>query len=128
MLVRPALFAVALGLLLAGGCGPPKLNESKTYTLEPGDANVLDFSAIPKPQKITVEFTASAADVSVYLIKDFKGNDGLNEPPKKEQILESKQGKSGSFSVDVPANTATRVVVRATSAKTEVTVTVTNSK
>jgi hypothetical protein len=128
MPARPALFAVALALLLVGGCAPPKLNESRSYTMIVGDSQVLDLPPISMAQKITVEFTSSASEVSVYLIKDFKEEDGQNAPPSKAQILDEKKGKSGSFTVDVPEKTATRVVVRGPQAKTDVTLKVTNAK
>jgi hypothetical protein len=127
MPTRPTLVAAALGLLLAG-CGPAKLNENKSYTLTPGDAQSLDLPAISQAQKITVEFTSSAVNVNVHIIKDFKDRDGLDAPPSKNQTLAEKQGKEGSFAVDVPANTATRVIVRGANAKTEVTLQLTNSK
>ena len=84
---------------------------------------------LEETQKITVEFSSSASEVVVYLIKDFKEDDGLNTTPSKAQILKEEKGKSGSFSVDVPENTATRIAVRGhTAAKTNVTVKVTNAK
>ena len=128
MRTRSALIAVASALLFAAGCGPAKLNESRTYSLNAGEAQILDLPAISKAQKVTVEFTSSAVDVSVSLIKDFKESDGLDTPPSKTQTLAEKTGKDGSFVVDVPENTATRVVVRGANAKTDVTLKVTNAK
>jgi hypothetical protein len=125
---RLALVGIALGLSLAAGCAPPKLDESRAYKLETGGAEVMDLPAVSKAQKVTIDFTSSASDVTVYLIKDFTGKDGLDTMPSKAQILESKTGKSGNFSVDVPANTATRVVVRGANANTDVTLKVTNTK
>ena len=99
----------------------------KKYPLDAGQAKAIDLPAISKPQKITVEFSSSASEVSVYLIKDFKaGEDPDPLSPKKDQILETKQGKEGSFSVDVPEKTATRVIVRGAKQTTDVTLKVTN--
>jgi hypothetical protein len=123
---RSTLVAVALGLLLVTGCAP-RLKEEKKYTLGAGEAQVLDLPAISKAQKVTVEFSSSAAEVSVYLIKDFREKDGLDGPPNKDQILGQQQAKDGSFSADVPPKTATRVIVRNPNKDTEVTVKVTNA-
>src|SRR5205085_2621841 len=127
MPARPALLAVvfALGLLPVAGCGPAKLNATAKYAMDGGDARILDLPSISKAQKVTVEFNSSAGDVSVYLIKDFKERDGLDAAPNGAQILDKKQAKEGSFTVDVPEKTATRVVVRASSTKTDVTLKVT---
>ncbi len=128
MTVRPVLALIALGWLTVAGCGPAKLNENKTYTLEAGDAQRLDLQAITKAQKITIEFKSSASKVNVYLIKDFKEQDGLDTAPSKAQTLEHQEGKEGNFSVEVPEKTATRIVIRGANAKTEVTLKVTNAK
>jgi hypothetical protein len=94
-----------------------------------GDIQALDVPAITKPQKITVEFTSTSADVTVIAVKesDARGEKGLeNVDPSK--ALAKKGGKSGEFNVDVPENTAIRVIVLNVTAKTDVTLKVTNSK
>jgi hypothetical protein len=131
MPVRPAVCAaVAVALLsLAAGCGPPKLNVKQTFSLEAGIPKGIDLPAVNKPQRITVEFTSSAAEVSVYIIKNFKGEEGLgDQPPTKAQTLEMQRGKSGTVSADVSPDTETRVVVRDARQKTEVSLTVTNRR
>jgi len=128
MLARPALFAVALALLLSAGCGPPKLNESRSWSMSTGEVNAIDLPAIAKDQKVTVEFTSSS-EVSVVAMKeaDAKGEKGL-ENPDETKALGKARGKSGEFSFDVPAKTAVRVIVGGVAAKADVTVKVTNSK
>lgn len=128
MFSRPVLFAAVAALALLGGCRP-RLDEKRTYTLEPREAKALDLPAISRPQRVTVDFASSAGDISVYLIKDVGKNDGLGEgPPPKEQTLDVKQGKSGSLSADISPDTATRVVVRDAAKTTEVTLSVTNRR
>lgn len=119
-----------LGLLALSGCGPAKLDETKNWTLEPGEGHALDTSAQPKPQTITVEFESSAAPVDVLVFKaaDAPGDDGIVEAAA-DKALGSKRGeKSGSFSAEVPENTPTRVVARGAMKKTDVKLHVTNRK
>jgi hypothetical protein len=120
--------AVALGWLLAAGCGPARLKVEKQYTMDAGEVQAIDLDAIAKPQTVTVEFSSSASEVRVFLIKNFKAGAEPDPTPTKEQTLESKQGKEGSFSVVVPENTATRVIISGVNAKTEVRVKLTNAK
>lgn len=127
MFIRPALLVSVAALFLLAGCRP-RLDEKRTYTLEPGVPQAMDLPAISRPQRVMVEFTSSACDISVYLIKNFKDEDGLDIPPKKEQTLEMKQGKSGALSADISPDTKTRVVVRDATKTTEVTLHVTNQK
>jgi hypothetical protein len=123
-----ALAVVALTLLALAGCGPAKLDVTKSFTLEDSAAQVIDLDPQPKPQTVTVEFTSSAGEVYVYLIKDFKKDDGLDAAPKQAQTLASKLAKEGTISADVGEKTPVRVAVRNPNAKTEVTVKVTNKK
>lgn len=125
MPTRCALFLFAVGLLFTFGCQPPRLDESKSYKMGPGDANLLALPAISKAQTLKVEFTSSKSEVTVYVAKDVGKDD---ETPKKEDTLEMKKGKAETFSVEVPANTATRVIVRDAHETTDVTLKVTNSK
>jgi hypothetical protein len=130
MLARLSPFILALGLGLVAGCGPAKLNETKTWPgISSGDIKALDVPAITKPQKVTVEFTSSSADVTVIAVKesDARGDKGLQDADPSK-ALAKKSGKSGEFAVDVPENTAIRVIVLNVTAKTDVTVKVTNSK
>jgi hypothetical protein len=128
MPARPVLTAGVAALLLAAGCAP-RLDVKSTFTLEAGAARRIDLPAVSKPQRVVVEFTSSAADVSVYLVKNFREKDGMDEaPPKKEQTLDTKRGRSGTLTADVSPDTETRVVVREADRTTEVVVSVTNRR
>ncbi len=122
------LFAFAVGLAALTGCGPAKLNESRSYDIEPGSAEGFELPAQAKPQKITVDFSSSDGDVIVLLFKvaDAQGDDALIADAKK--ALGMKKATKDTLSVDVPENTATRLVVRGTGKKTKVDVKVTNQK
>ena len=114
---RAPRFARAIALLRAAwlvalsGCGPAKLDVTKDYTVDEPKIVLLDAQS--KPQKITVEFESNSP-ITVLLIKDSeipKDEDGSLTPTNKAMM--SKAGeKSGSFTADVPENTATRVVVK----------------
>jgi len=119
-------------LMLAGfvlpGCGPGKLEESRTWDLDGGEARALDLPAVSKPQKINVEFTSSEGDVSAFVFKeeDVKGEDGLrNADINAKKAIASKTSKGETFSADVPENTSTRVIIFA-KRKTTVNLKVTN--
>ena len=108
MHARHALVTFATAFLLGSGCGPAKLNETKNLSVDAGDAKSIDLPAVPKPQKITVEFSSTNSDVTVYLFKeeDAKGEDGLHMSDAKK-ALAKETGKAKSFTADVPENTAT---------------------
>ncbi|HVL11655.1 MAG TPA: hypothetical protein VM529_03770 [Gemmata sp.] len=128
MFVRPAgVFAVALVFL--AGCGPAKLDESRSMEVADGEAKSIDLDALKKPQTITVDFTSSPGEVTVCVFKaeDCKTNDDLVVAPTAKAIAH-KSGKSGTFTADIPENTATRVVVRNQGDKTKVDLKVTNKK
>lgn len=111
---------------LGVGCGPAKLQENHTFTMEAGDVKYFDLDPISKTQRITVDFSSSHGDAYVYVLKDCQGDEGVNEIPPKEKILTSKNGKTGTLIVDVAAQTPLRVLVRGVSQKTEVKLTMTN--
>jgi hypothetical protein len=132
--MRPRLLLIACVpvLLVATGCSPKPLNETKTYTLDTQvSAHRLDIPANKKAQNITVEFSSSEKDVTVLLLKTSDvptGEDGITiaESSKK---LAGKRGKTESFTVEVPADTPTTLIVREHAAtKTDVTVKVTSSQ
>jgi hypothetical protein len=125
---RATVLAVAFALVsfALAGCGPARLNETKTYTLEPGTAQSVLLDPQPKPQKINVEFSSTAAEVYVYFIKSQGKDEEVDVTPGKDITLASKNGKEGSFSVDVPENTRTRVIVRGANTKTDVTIKINN--
>jgi hypothetical protein len=125
---RLLTLALACGAVVLSGCGPSRLNENKTWDLDSGVAMALDLPAVSKPQKINVEFTSSAGDALVAVFKevDAKGEEGLlNADTNVKKALASKESKGESFSVDVPENTATRVIVYSRK-KTTVNLKVTN--
>ena len=131
MRFRPLPIALAPILLVAVGCGPKPINESKTFTLDTQvGAQRLELPAAKKAQKLTVEFSSSDGEVNVLVFKaaDVKDADAMLTV-EGSKALGSKKGKADTFSVDVPENTATQVVVRHhTAAKTDVKVTVSTGK
>lgn len=119
---------VAAGLVAAAGCGPAKLDETRTYSLDPGgdSGRALDLPAQPKPQTITVTYE-SAEPVGVGIYKAGDVGEGLFVQPAK--ALKAEAGKTaGTLTADVPENTATRVVVSVETKKTDVKLHVTNKK
>ena len=107
------------------GAAAPGMTADGPITLDEPKIVLLDAQS--KPQNITVEFESTDSPVTVLLIKDSdldKDDEGGFAAPKK--ALAFKQGeKSGSFTAEVPANTATRVVVRSSN-KTNVKLHITN--
>jgi hypothetical protein len=130
MRIRSLLIALAPVLLVATGCAPKPLNENKTLTLDKDvAARRLELPAPKKAQKITVEFSSSEGEVSVLVFKsaDVPTQDAMLTV-EASKALASKKGKADTFSVDVPENTETQVVVRGhTAAKTDVTLKVTSA-
>jgi hypothetical protein len=127
-LVPTALVAVALAWVT--GCGPAKLNESRSWDLEAANPRAMDLPAQPKPQTLTVEFSAPE-EVSVYVFKeeDAKGDDGLlNASVNAKKALAQKKSKGETFTVDVPENTPVRVIADSGGKSTKVNLKVTNQK
>lgn len=130
MLVR----SLSVALMVAGctflvGCTRnAKLEVTKSYDVAPGEAQAIELDPQPKAQKLTVDFK-SAEDVNVLVFKqaDCKDDDALLTADAKK-ALASKKGKTESFGVDIPENTATRVVVRDPAKKTKVDITISNKK
>jgi hypothetical protein len=127
-----AVFAgfLAIAVLQLAGCGPAKLYEKKQYQMEPGLARAMDLSAQSKPQTLSVEFSSSDGKVSVLVVKqeDAPSEDDLIGVPASKAIASKVRETSGSFTAEVPANTATRVIVRDAEKNTDVTLHVTNRK
>jgi|SRR5579872_4694597 len=124
------LSVLALGVLLLAGCGPAKLNETKTLNLN-GEfpARAIDLPAQSKPQTIYIEFTSNGGEVSVYVFKeeDAKGDDMVSARATKA-IAKVTDSKGDNFSVEIPENTATRVVVRGGGRTADVNLKITNQK
>jgi hypothetical protein len=125
MLARLSSAALAVAVVSFAGCGPAKLDVNKTYTLDEPKIVLLD--AQPKVQNIKVDFE-SDNPVTILLIKDAdlaKGEDGSTLPASK--ALASKVNeKSGSFTAEVPANSASRVLLKNNGAKATVKLHITN--
>ncbi len=132
MSVRLA-FAMILvaGLSVVGCTRAAKLDAKSSYDLsgeEPAKAMILDPQ--PKAQKLTIDFKSSDGDVTVLVFKDAdvpKGDSGLIEADAKK-ALGQKKGKADSFTVDVPENTGTQIVIRNADKKTKVDLAVNNKK
>lgn len=117
---------LVIGLLAVTGCRPDKLNDVSTVTIDDSNpAKSRDLSPQKLPQKITVEFTVSGNEVSVLV---FKQEDAEDLVFAKEDKALGKAIKSmgDKFTVDVPPNTATRVVVRNLGKSAEVKLKLTN--
>jgi hypothetical protein len=131
MLCRCLSIAVAFGLVFLTGCGAGKLDETRTLSLDVGDAaKSIDLQAQSKPQTINVEFSSTGSEVSVYLFKeeDAKGEDGLTSANPTKALAKKTNSKGDSFSAEVPPNTATRLIVRSGGSKTDVKLKITNQK
>ena len=98
--------------------------------MDAADAQGVELPAQSKPQAITIEFTSSECPVTVYVFK----KDEIKDPKEDlftapgSKALAKKTGKSESFTVDIPENTGTWVVVRDASKKTKVDLKTTNKK
>lgn len=132
MLHKQVVCGVAWGVLVgwvlgSAGCGPARLNQSKEYTMDVGEARALDLQPQRQAQKLTVEYVVSngEARVLVFRAEDAPGDQGLLDTPASK-ALASHRGSKGDFTVDVPANTAVRVVVRDLTRQATVTLKVTN--
>ncbi len=120
------LLALAAAFLVLSGCGPAKLDETRTYDLEPGDLKVLQLPAQPKPQRLTVEFEANnPVEVVVYKAED--AND-MNNLPASKALASEKAKTTGTVVVDLGPDVATSVVVIGLGKKASVKVHVTNRK
>src|SRR5437868_6509559 len=96
-------FAPAVAFVFLAGC-MAKLNVAKTYTLEPEMADGFFLTAQPKPQKISIDFTADN-DVTVLLFKAADAKDDHGATTADEKLaLGFQTGKSGTLAVDVPEN------------------------
>src|SRR5262245_3428954 len=86
-LVSASLLAVAF--LCLAGCGPAKLNQSRTWAdFDVGDARAIDLDPQSKPQTITVEFSVGEGEVTALVVKkdDAKTDDDLLSVPASKAI------------------------------------------
>src|SRR5690349_13185084 len=116
---------LAAAFLFLSGCGPAKLNESRSYNLDPGAAEGFALPAQSKAQKLTIEFSAPE-EVTVLLFKEADAPDDEMPFASEKNALGFKKGKAETFTVDVPENTPTKFVVRGAAKTTKVDVKVTN--
>ncbi|HXD88269.1 MAG TPA: hypothetical protein VN641_17405 [Urbifossiella sp.] len=128
MFARSTTVAIA-SLVLVGfaGCGPAKLDETKTLQVD-SDAQILQLDPQAKPQSLRVQFESARSPVTVLLVKasDVPGPDDAVYVSTDKAIAFMKGEKSGEFSGEVPANTATVVIVRDAKGQTSVKVHITN--
>jgi hypothetical protein len=127
MMSRNLAAAIAVGLIFASGCGPAKLSDNRTLRMDGGEDQILELDPQPKPQKINVDFSSSGVDVSVFLYKeeDLRGKEGTAGANPAKALGKVEKAKEGHFSVEVPPNTATKVIVQSMK-KTEVKIKLSN--
>jgi hypothetical protein len=103
-----------------------KLDVKRKMALDLGEAKAFDLEAQSGAQTITVEFSSSKGAVSVYVFKeeDAIGDELLISDPKK--ALAGARAKAGVIKADVPAKTATRVIIRGAAEMTTVEVKLAN--
>jgi hypothetical protein len=94
------------------GCGPARLDVLRTFDLAANSVEILEMSAQERPQKFTVEFSADT-EVSVLLFRkaDVPDPDAATYAAT-DKALGFRKGLRDSFTVEVPGNTATTLVVR----------------
>jgi hypothetical protein len=122
---------LAVSTLFLAGCGPAKLDISKTYTIGGDAEHAKGFELDPqsKPQTLTIEFSSSGGDVEAVVFKKSDAADmdavAMAAPSK---ALASKKGKNETFTVEIPENTGVWVAVMTAGDKKDVTLKVTNKK
>lgn len=126
MFARVFAVLLASGFLVLSGCGPAILDETRSWNMDAAETQSLGMDAQSKPQTITVECESTSANVTVGLFKESDAKD-LNSIQFSKALKSESATKKGSFAVDVPEKTATRVVVES-SGKTTVNLHVTNKK
>lgn len=124
------LLPVGVVALVIAGCGPAKLEISRTYKLDgENPAQTIELEAQSKPQTINIEFSSSDGDVTVLVFKKSEAppaDDALIAEEKKAMV--AKKGKAESFTVDIPENTPILIILRMGVKKTDVQFKVTNKR
>ncbi len=136
MIARACGLLALLALVGLTGCGPGKLDETKSFTLdfkgEPGKSFTLPSQSAE--QALTVEVTADH-EVDVFVVpaknqKDF--DEAFNYKGRSEKSIASKKGvKTDSLTATVPPNEEVAVAVymsASNSEKTSVQLKMTNKK
>lgn len=117
-----SLLAVAL-LVPFVGCAV-KLNDKRSFELEPGLTQELTIDAVAKAQKITIDFTATGAPISLYAIKESDKATATKEIDQGKKpaaaLATMEKATKGPLVVQVPANTAMTVIITGTGKKTKV--------
>jgi hypothetical protein len=122
---RVTVCVLLVGLLSVSGCGPAKLDVTKTLELN-GEtpARSIELPEQPKAQKIKVEFDAGDAEVNVGVFKAADAN--LDSLDFSKAIAAEKGKKSGTITADVPEKTTATIVAEMASKKASVKVHATN--
>ena len=106
---RSFLFMAAVVLLAPAGCGPDKLDQKKTWSVVPGETQMMLLPKQARPQRVTVEYESDQpVDVGIYKSEDVKEGDLL--PVSKALAIDRAKDK-GSISADLGPDVATTVTV-----------------
>jgi len=111
------VLSVSVVAFLLGGCGPAKLNVTKSFNVPDGDklADIYILPAVKAEQNVSVNVTADKpVDVYVLLSKDLP--DAENKLPQdwiKVAIASKKDATSETLSCKIPANQEWKVFVTA---------------
>ena len=115
------------------GCTAP-LDETKTVTLDHGDAylKTFDLPNQPKEQTLRVEATSTESEVDVFIVLADKQADfdkATGEGRVKAAAASSLRTKDAKISATIPPKTESRVLVQLVGLKkTEVKIRMTNKK
>jgi hypothetical protein len=125
--MRPLLFLAAIAFLPLAGCGPAKLDITKTYKVVPGDTQFVILPAQPKPQRITVEYEADQpVEIGVYKSDDVKDQD--TALPTSKALKVEKATTTGTVAVDLNPDVSVTVTVTGLGKEAGVKLHITNRK
>ena len=120
MMVRRLAF---LAVIAVAGCS--KLNEQRSFEIEPGGSHSLQISAPLSEQTIKVAVTSDqAVNVWVLLDKNMpEGKDDFDPETMKEGVIaKEKNTKQATLTATIPAKEKYRVYVNGVAKKASVTV------